>query len=195
MSQPPAPTGLIPLRSFQSGRGSRPPRRRASGAAQARPGLGNEGSGRRTSAAPRAHHGDTRLAADARPPRAPEGGETMPAPPGQFRPHASARRTRAAPPQGEGQRREGAGSGGPQDLAPPAAPRAPHARRLPRPHTHLLLQRAAGARAAARARAVLDVRLQVAHGEGGRGEGSGTVGPVVCRGTARRAPPRKSAGW
>lgn len=115
------------------------------------------------------------MAADARPPRAREGGETMPAPPGQSRPHAPASWTWAAPPRGEGQRREGAGSGGPQDLAPPLAPRAllprpppraPHARRAPRPHTHLLLQRAAGARAGTRAGAVLDVRLHVAHGEG-----------------------------
>lgn len=177
-------TGIIPLSSFQPGRGSRPPRRRASGEAQAGPRVGKEGSGRRTPAAPEAHHGDTRMAADARPPRSPEGGETMRAPPGQSRPHAPARWTRAAPPQGEGQRREGARSGGPHDLAPPVAPRAllprpppraPHARRVPRPHTHLLLQRAAGARAGAgaRARAVLDVRLQVAHGEGDaeRGEG------------------------
>lgn len=123
------PTGIIPLSSFQPGRGSRPPRRCARGEAQARSGLRSEGSGRRTSEAPQAHQGDKRMAADARPPRAPEGGETMPAPPGQFRPHAPARWTWAAPPRGEGQRREGARSGGPQDLAPPAAPRAPHARR------------------------------------------------------------------
>lgn len=87
------PTAVIPLSAFQPGRGSRPPRRRASGEAQAGPRWGNEGSGRGTSAAPQAHHGGTRMEADAPRSRAPEGGETMPSRPGQSRPHAPARWT------------------------------------------------------------------------------------------------------
>lgn len=129
------PTGITPPSSFQPGRGSGPPWRRASGEAQARPGLGNRGSERRTPAAPQAHHEATRTAADARPAQAPEGGETMPAPPVRSRPHAPARRTRVAPPQGEGQRREGAGSGGPACPAPASAcaSRAPGAAHPPPP--------------------------------------------------------------
>lgn len=124
----------------------------------------------------------------------------MPVPPGQSRPHAPAGWPRAAPPRGEGQRREGAGSGGPPDLAPPLAPRA---------HLRVQLTRAesrgrtptssssgplgavpvpAPVQSSTSGFAVLMVR-------GERGEGSGTPGPEVGRGEASRAPLRKSAGW
>lgn len=126
----------------------------------------------------------------------------MPVPPGQSRPHAPAGWPRAAPPRGEGQRREGAGSGGPPDLAPPLAPRA---------HLRVQLTRAesrgrtptssssgplgavpvpAPVQCSTSGFAVLMVRGGTRRGErdarprGGQG-----------RGEASRAPPRKSAGW
>lgn len=67
----------------------------------------------------------------------------------------------------------------------PAHLRVHFARQVSGPRTHLLLQRAAGARARAGAGAVLVVRLQVAHGAGG-GERVGRA--------RRRAPARRWKG-